>query len=108
TAGASHRHMIEHLTGPFSAGALDDELPISGSGRIAARDFREALVVLAPRSALVETSLRVTASLDPDAGNTPITPALEFAPYSDAVAFLPLYRPRDPFTIALQAQVVAE
>ena len=99
--------MVDHLTGRCSAGAVDHPLPISETGRISATGFREALVVLAPRAALADEALQVSATLDPDGANTDVSPPLEFPRFSDAGAFLPLYRPLDPFTLQLKAQRIA-
>ncbi|ESA32880.1 hypothetical protein N836_24135 [Leptolyngbya sp. Heron Island J] len=85
----SHCHMIKHLTGPFQAGALDVELEINSTGQVPVEfKTREPLILAAPKSPLGTESLRLKATLP---NNKPVV--LTFAPYTEAGAFLPLYRP---------------
>jgi hypothetical protein len=92
-AGASHLSMIEHLSGPLAAGAQEVDLPISAAGRaVVDWNSREAAVVAATRQPLDEGALRLTVVLDPDTGPRPLLP-MEFAPFSEAGAFLLLHQP---------------
>jgi hypothetical protein len=92
-AAASHLNMREHLSGPAASGAQEVELPISETGDVIVEwSAREPLVVAAPRQALEDASLRLAAVHDPDGAGTALL-ALDFAPFSEAGAFLPLHRP---------------
>jgi hypothetical protein len=101
---ASHRNMATHLTAPFATGAVESPVPIAATGA-AAVDFvsREPLLLCALRADLAEAALAVEATL-PDGTTT----ALEFAPWTERGAALPLYRPptesggfSDPFDLKL-------
>jgi hypothetical protein len=104
---ASHRNMIEHLTGPYQAGAAESELAISGIGEIVVDwQTRAPLLLVAPAQPLDEKRLRLTAR--PSGATADVV--LEFAPYTEAGAFLPLHAPAlnpanpsvAPFTITLK------
>lgn len=86
---ASHRNMVEHLTAPLRAGAVDTALPIDAAGKIQV-DWRARLplLLLAPLGPLEETGLRLTVT--PPEGD-PFE--LEFAPYTEAGAHLPAFQP---------------
>jgi hypothetical protein len=90
---ASHLNMAGHLTGPFAAGARDDEVIVGSSGRAAvSRTSREPLLLAAPIRSLADRGLRLRAELRP--ARPPGTLAqLDFAPYTEAGAYLPLHRP---------------
>jgi hypothetical protein len=87
--GAAHRNMVDHLTGPFGAGARDNEVAI-GEGGVATVDWesRYPVLVAALRAPVEAAGYVVTAAL-PDA----TTQALEFVGYTEAGAFLPVYVP---------------
>jgi hypothetical protein len=91
--------MLEHLTPPFAGGARDDTVPIDPAGRAAVRrTSRQPLLLAAPVGSLEDRGLRLRAVLDPAGAAVPLGP-LEFAPYTEAGAFLPLHRPGvDPTT----------
>ncbi len=97
---ASHRQMIAHLSGPFPAGAMDERIAIDSSGRVeVSRDAREPLLLIAPSAPTGARGLRLQGSLSVS-GATRALPVLEYAPYTEAGAFLawdPLPR-RDPNT----------
>lgn len=102
---ASHLHMKEHLIAPLQAGAVDTQIPISDTGEVTiVGNTREPLLVVAPAVTLNSQSLRLEATL-PDSEQI----TLEFAPYTEEGAFLPLYRPQvdsatqiaSPFTLSL-------
>jgi hypothetical protein len=114
---ASYRQMIAHLPGPFAAGAADAPIPITAAGQVqVSRITRQPLLVAAPKDPLGKTGLRLSAVLDPAGANTPLDPPLDFFPYTEAGAFLPLYRPpTDPqlgtaaaFTVGLTLVEVRE
>jgi hypothetical protein len=93
---ASHRHMIAHLTGPLSAGGVTSTLPIVVVGGVARIEVswitREPLLLLAPREPVTQRALRVSPMLDPAGAATPLG-TLEFLRYTEAGAFLVVYRP---------------
>lgn len=92
-AGASQHAMREHLTSPFRAGAL--ELPVAIDGNGAAKvdvTTREPLLLAWPLAGLEEEGLRLEAIVSPD-GGADVGVVLEFAPYTEEGAALPLYRP---------------
>jgi len=103
---ASHLHMVRHLTAPFAGGAADNPVPVAGAKATVAWEAREPLLVVAPRSPLDTDSLVLTARVD---GAQADLPAVTFAPYTEAGAFLSLYRPAvaqatgraQPFALAL-------
>lgn len=112
---ASHRNMATHLTGPFSVGAVDTPVAVTATGRIeVTRTTREPLIVVAPSGPLAQFGMRLRARLDPAGANVDLPP-LEFAPHSEAGAFLPLHRPEtdaatqtaSPFTLELTLAKVA-
>jgi hypothetical protein len=96
---ASHLHMLAHLTGPFGGGARDELVPANSRGRArVARRSRQPLLLAAPASPLEDRGLRLRAVLDPAGAAVPLG-ELEFAPWTEAGAFLPLHRPAvDPQT----------
>lgn len=105
--GAAYRNMVDHLTGPFGAGARDNEVAIDEAG-VATVDWpaRHPVLVAALREPVEATGYVVTATL-PDA----TTVTLEFAGYTEAGAFLPVYVPlvdddthtAEPFSVELSA-----
>lgn len=94
---ASHRNQIQHLTAPFAGGAADFWLSISNTGRIEvtglARELlREPLLLITLTKTIGSKRLKVEAILS--SSNRPTRlPPVEFAPYTEAGASLPLYRP---------------
>jgi hypothetical protein len=94
---ASHRNQIQHLTAPFVAGATNTPIAISNTGLIDVTGFpgellREPLVLITLTKPSSDRRLRVIAVLS--SSNPPIPlQTLEFAPYSETGATLPLYRP---------------
>lgn len=112
---AAHRQMIGQLTGPLAAGAVDTPVAIDAAGRLAvARNSREPLLIAGPVTPLDRRNLRLDAILDPDGAAT-LLPALTFAGYSEAGAFLSLHLPgvdedtrtAAPFTLALSLTEIA-
>ncbi|WP_165226763.1 hypothetical protein [Aquisphaera insulae] len=96
---ASHRNVAEHLCGPFAAGAVDTgvEVAADGTARVGV-ETREPLLLVAPARPLDDLVMRVGATLDPDGAATAL-PTLEYAPYTEPGAFLPLLVPAvDPAT----------
>jgi hypothetical protein len=90
---ASHRHQFEHIIPPFAAGATHQDVAIDASGVVRVDvDTREPLVVISPRNSLNDDWLRVRAVLDPAGVATPL-PTLDFLPYTERGASLPIYRP---------------
>jgi hypothetical protein len=92
--GASLRNMIDHLSGPLAAGAVESEVAISATG-VADVTFsaREPLLLIAPRADLGAAGLIVTATIGA------VTERIVFAPFSEAGGFLPVHRPVvDPLT----------
>src|SRR5713101_5453995 len=112
---ASHRAMIAHLCGPFLGGAGDNAIAVSRAGVIDVPvSVREPLVLIAPKSSLGATGLRISAKLlKPVAAD--LSPALEFGPYTEEASFLVLYRPgvdpdthtAAPFRIQLKADFIS-
>jgi hypothetical protein len=100
---ASHRNMIEHLTAPLQAGAVDTPVGIDAGGNVAVTwRARLALLLVAPLAPLDANGLRVTATVPGS------TIDLDFAPFTEAGAFLAVFRPdvddqgfADTFTIKL-------
>ncbi len=106
---ASHRHMIAQLTGPFQAGAVDTPVPINENGQIdIGWTTREPLLLAAPKVALGTQQFVLETTL-PEGKAV----RLQFAPYTEAGAFLPLYRPpveattqtAAPFTLSLHLRM---
>jgi hypothetical protein len=91
--------MLAHLTGPFGGGARDEAVAIDAGGRAAVdRRGRQPLLLAAPTGPLEERGLRLRAVLDPGGAAVALGP-LEFAPWTEAGASLPLHRPGvDPAT----------
>jgi hypothetical protein len=89
---ASHRAMADQLTGPFQAGAADEEVTISAAGRATVAGGREPLLLVAPSASLADTGLIVEAVLDPGGADTELED-VTFAPWTEAAAFVPLHRP---------------
>lgn len=100
---ASHRNQIQHLTGPFAAGATNTRLVINNTGLVNVEGFssellREPLLLITLAQSLDVRRLKVEAVLSPASSPLPLQ-TLEFAPYTEAGATLPLYRPLvDPIT----------
>jgi len=100
---ATHRNQIQHLTAPFAAGAVNTRVAISDTGQIDVTGFpsellREPLILITLTKTIDVRRLRVEAEFS--SSNPPIPlQTIEFAPYSEAGATLPLYRPTvDPNT----------
>jgi hypothetical protein len=101
--GAAYRNMVEHLSGPLTAGAEDNEVPIDATGKAAVWEARHPLLVAAIREPLDDVGWVLTATLP-----GPVSQTLEFAPYTEAGAFLPVYTPpADPGTHIAQAFAVS-
>jgi hypothetical protein len=109
-ASASHRHMAEHLTGPLQTGAMESRLAISPTGAVELGAItREPLLLAAPAHPVEDVAWLLTAELP---GGVSVT--LDFAPGTEAGAYLPLYRPpadpatgaAAPFTLRLRLLVV--
>ena len=96
--------MIEHLTAPLQAGAVDSPVAVAPDGSVAvARAAREPLLLLGLAVDLGKRALQVEAALP---GGETVT--LRFEPYSERGAFVPLFRPpvspagfAEPFTVQL-------
>ena len=104
---ASHRNQIQHLTAPFAAGAVNTRVAISNAGLIDVTQFpdellREPLILITLTKAIGDRRVRVEAVLSSSNPPTPLQ-TLEFAPYTEAGATLPLYRP--PVDINTQTAV---
>lgn len=87
--------MIEHLTGPYQAGAVESEVAIDSTGKInVAEQTRAPLLLVAPAQRLDRKRLALTASVPGSSTDM----KLEFGPYTEAGAFLPLHVPpnQDP------------
>src|SRR4051812_30369317 len=101
---ASHRNMIEHLTAPLQAGAIDSPVAIDAGGNIAVTwRARLAVLIVAPLTSLGTAGLLVTAPLP---GGETVD--LEFAPFTESGAFLAVFEPpvdalglAAPFTVKL-------
>ena len=91
---ASHRNMVEHLTAPLAAGAVENPVPVDASGKaIVDWPSRHPLLLAAPLAPLGDERLRLEATVPGTA--TPVK--LDWAPYSEAGAFLPVwFEPFDP------------
>lgn len=101
--GAAYRNMVEHLSGPLTAGAEDNEVPIDATGKAAVWEARHPLLVASLREPLDTVGSELTAALP-----GPADQKLEFAPYTEAGAFLPVYVPPvDPDTHVAQAFTVS-
>lgn len=109
---AGYRTMIDHVVGPLRSGAGDYPVTLDDTGQ-ARVDWRSRLGVLlaAPRAGLEVESLRLSLALRDDGGVLHAQPDVTFAPFTEAGAFLPVYRPptdaqlqtAEPFTVQLQA-----
>lgn len=81
--------LAEALAGPLAAGARTDMLALNGLGRVTlAAGLWEPLLLVAPAADLAADRVVVSASIDGAA-----LPAVSFVPWTEARAFLPLYRP---------------
>ena len=108
--GASHESMIDNLTGPFGAGAVETPVAIDATGAVTVSfATREPLLVAAPRATLEQTALLLAATL-PDASKV----ELSFEPYTERGSFLPVYRPAVdtagqavPFTVSFTLDEVS-
>lgn len=91
---ASCRNMISHLTGPYAAGAINTRIAINSAGQAEVTwETREPLVLVMLSASLNMQRLKVEAKLmNLDGTSSPLLP-LEFAPFTEAKASLPLYRP---------------
>lgn len=90
---ASLRNMAAHLTAPLATGAVESPIPIAaGGGAAVGFPAREPLLLVAPRTDLGPRGLLLAA--DTPEG----TATVEFAPYTEHAAALPLYRPPTPAT----------
>jgi hypothetical protein len=85
--------MAAHLTAPLAAGAVEAPLTPDAAGRIRV-DFatREPLVLVAPARSLENETWRVLVTINPGAANAEAV-TLVFAPFTEAGAYLPAYRP---------------
>jgi hypothetical protein len=93
-ASAAHSHMATHLCGPFRAGAADTALPVQPDGTIhVAFTVRDPILLVAPAKSLDDVVCRISAVVDPGGAASPLAPPVQFAPYSEAGAFVPLYAP---------------
>lgn len=104
---ASHRNQIQHLTAPFAAGAVNTRIAISNTGLIdvtglSSELLREPLVLITLTKVSGTRRLRVEAVLSSSNPPRPLQ-TLEFAPYSETGATLPLYRP----PVDLNTQIAA-
>ena len=90
---ASHQLMAAHLTAPLAAGAVEATLTPDATGLITV-DWatREPLVLVAPAQALENETRRVSVEINPGAANAQ-TVELAYAPFTEAGAYLPVYRP---------------
>lgn len=96
--GAAHQAMAAQLTGPLAAGAADEPVDVDTAGRAAVPGGWEPLLLAAPAAPLRDVGLRLIPVLDPDGAAIELPP-LDFAPWTEAGAFLPLHRePIDPET----------
>jgi hypothetical protein len=106
---ASHRNMAAHLCGPFLAGAVDNALTVAADGTVTVPVApREPLLLVAPAQPLGDVTMTVAAKLDPRGAASILAP-LQFAPYTEAGAFVCLHAPAvnpdtrttAPFTVQL-------
>lgn len=103
---ASAAHMAAQLIAPLAAGARESVVDVAADGRVTVdRPTRETLVVVRLARSLDVTAWHVHATLP---GATGPVPVAEFAPWSEAGATLPIYRPPTspsgavaPFALAL-------
>ena len=111
---ASHENMIEHLTAPLAAGAGDTVVPVAATAQ-ATVDWRarHPLLLAAPSQPLEGSGLLLRATVPASGGGT-TTVDLEFAPYTETGAFLPVFlAPVDttdlamPFSVALALEEIA-
>lgn len=107
--GATHQHLINHLSGPLAGGAVRTRLALAGDGTLAVTwTTREPLAWLAPARDLGDEVWTVSVRLDP-AGADVALPPLRFDAFTERGAALPLYVPpvndlthtSVPFTLAL-------
>lgn len=108
---ASHSNMSAHLTAPFQAGSVTTRIPIDHTGTVVISwNSREPLLLAAPLASLNTQTLRLSVLL-PN-GETIL---LEFLPYTEAGAFLPICRPEvdtttqtaSPLTVSLTLVEIA-
>jgi hypothetical protein len=112
---ASHNNLINHLAGPFTGGAIDRTLSISGTGHVEISfEARFGIILAAPLAPLDRSGLKLTARLD---GVNQDLPPLRFAPYTEAGAFLHLFQPpvvsplsgiSNPFGFTITLEAIAE
>lgn len=89
---ASHRLMVEHLTGPLGAGAVESEVSVDSSATaIVDRVTRFPLLLAAPAAPLGAERLRMRATLTGAGAATVVE--LEWASHTEAGAFLPVWSP---------------
>lgn len=102
---AAHLAMAEHLTGPLAGGARTRVLAVDGNGVVTVPDgTRKPLLLLAPAAPLLERGVRVAAT--PAGDSRPVV--LQFAPFTEAAAYLPVLRPpADPGTGVAPAVTVS-
>jgi hypothetical protein len=107
---SSHRQMLDHLTAPLGAGAVETEVPVDSAAKaIVDRTTRFPLLLAAPAAPLQAEHLRLRATLASGPGPATVV-ELNWAPYTEAGAFLPVWSPDfDPavpqtaaFTFALE------
>jgi len=113
---ASHLHATAHLPGPFAAGAVVRRLAITASGRVRVEQrTREPLAVLVLLAPLDDSQLNIRAEIPADDDDTEMR-QFTFEAFSEAGAFLPLYRPgvdeadrhAAPFELSLTARRIGE
>jgi hypothetical protein len=88
---ASHRLMLDHLTAPLGAGAVETEVPVSAVAQaVVNRTTRFPLLLAAPAAPLLDERMRLRATLS---GTPAVVVELRWEPYTEAGAFLPLWSP---------------
>jgi len=89
---ASYQHMSAHLTGPFAAGSVGNEVPIDFAGQVQLTwSTRDPLLLIGLRASLGAEQIQVAATLPTD--TTRSQPVALFSPFSEAGSSLPLYLP---------------
>jgi hypothetical protein len=88
---AAHLAMADHLTAPFAGGMPVRVLGVDGNGLVTVPEgTRRPLLLIAPAVALLRQGLRVEATPP----GTPMPVVLQFAPFTEAGAHLPVVRPQ--------------
>jgi hypothetical protein len=95
--------MFANLTAPFAAGARARDIAVDALGQaVVAEVTRDPLLVVAPTVGLDDSGLRVSAVLLADSSPASFK-VVEFAPYTEAGAFLPLHLPSVDQTVRTAA-----